>query len=179
MYLLDANVFIQAKNDYYGFDFVPAFWDWLDRERQDGRLASVDAVGRELTSGQDALAIWAKTRPAMFQPMDDQAQPSLRALADWAQSPANRYAQAAIAEFLSGADYQLVAYAHAHGHAVVTQEQSSPGSKKSVKIPDACKAFGVLSVRPFKMLRDERAWFVLAHRRPPDAVSPGRLAGIA
>ena len=28
-YLLDSNVFIQAKNLHYGFDFVPAFWDWL------------------------------------------------------------------------------------------------------------------------------------------------------
>ena len=29
-YLLDANVFIQAKNLQYGFDFCPAFWDWLE-----------------------------------------------------------------------------------------------------------------------------------------------------
>lgn len=28
-YLLDANVFIEAKNRYYGFDFCPAFWNWL------------------------------------------------------------------------------------------------------------------------------------------------------
>ncbi len=28
-YLLDTNVFIQAKNLHYGFDFCPAFWDWL------------------------------------------------------------------------------------------------------------------------------------------------------
>ena len=28
-YLLDADVFIQAKNLHYGLDFCPAFWDWL------------------------------------------------------------------------------------------------------------------------------------------------------
>lgn len=28
-YLLDANVFIQAKNLHYGLDFCPAFWQWL------------------------------------------------------------------------------------------------------------------------------------------------------
>ena len=28
-YLLDSNVFIQAKNLHYGLDFCPAFWDWL------------------------------------------------------------------------------------------------------------------------------------------------------
>jgi len=25
-YLVDTNVFIQAKNLHYGFDFCPAFW---------------------------------------------------------------------------------------------------------------------------------------------------------
>jgi hypothetical protein len=28
-YLLDADVFIAAKNLHYGLDFCPAFWDWL------------------------------------------------------------------------------------------------------------------------------------------------------
>ena len=28
-YLIDANVFIQAKNLHYGFDFCPAFWTRL------------------------------------------------------------------------------------------------------------------------------------------------------
>ena len=28
-YLLDADVLIGAKNLHYGFDFCPAFWDWL------------------------------------------------------------------------------------------------------------------------------------------------------
>ncbi len=28
-FLLDTNIFIQAKNLHYGFDFCPAFWEWL------------------------------------------------------------------------------------------------------------------------------------------------------
>lgn len=28
-YLLDANVFMDAKNRHYGLDLCPAFWDWL------------------------------------------------------------------------------------------------------------------------------------------------------
>ncbi|MBN2353724.1 MAG: DUF4411 family protein [Spirochaetales bacterium] len=35
-YLLDANVFMQAKNLHYGFDFCPAFWDWLTRKNAEG-----------------------------------------------------------------------------------------------------------------------------------------------
>lgn len=36
-YLLDANVFIQAKNLHYGFDFCPAFWDWLVVQNEAGK----------------------------------------------------------------------------------------------------------------------------------------------
>ncbi|WP_448218276.1 DUF4411 family protein [Endozoicomonas sp. 2B-B] len=33
-YLLDANTFIQAKNQYYAMDICPGYWDWLERERR-------------------------------------------------------------------------------------------------------------------------------------------------
>ena len=47
-YLLDANVFIQAKNIRYGFDFRPAFqrmafyaeWHRKSREHREGRRQS-------------------------------------------------------------------------------------------------------------------------------------------
>lgn len=40
-YLIDANVLIQAKNLHYGFDFCPAFWDWLVEQNRTGRIASI------------------------------------------------------------------------------------------------------------------------------------------
>ena len=47
-YLLDANVFIQTKNLHYGFDFCPAFWDWLVVQNEAGEVASIERVGDEL-----------------------------------------------------------------------------------------------------------------------------------
>ena len=41
-HLLDANVFITAKNSYYAFDIVPVFWEWLEAEAGNGSLASTD-----------------------------------------------------------------------------------------------------------------------------------------
>ena len=38
-YLLDADVFIRAKNLHYGFDFCPAFWDWPRRRTERGVTA--------------------------------------------------------------------------------------------------------------------------------------------
>ena len=66
MYLLDANVFIQAKNLHYGFDFVPAFRDWLIRENSTGKVASVEKVADELCVGGDELSEWAKERDESF-----------------------------------------------------------------------------------------------------------------
>ena len=41
-YLLDANIFIQAKNLHYGFDFCPAFWEWIDEAHSAGVVYGAD-----------------------------------------------------------------------------------------------------------------------------------------
>lgn len=38
MYIIDSDVLIDAKNRHYGFDFVPAFWEWIARQHQAGRV---------------------------------------------------------------------------------------------------------------------------------------------
>lgn len=40
MYLLDTNVFIEAKNRYYAFDLAPGFWEGLDADAAAGRSAA-------------------------------------------------------------------------------------------------------------------------------------------
>jgi len=60
-YVLDANVFIEAARRYYAFDLVPRFWTSLEQLAREGRLRSVDRVGRELARGQDRLAEWASS----------------------------------------------------------------------------------------------------------------------
>ena len=65
-YLLDSNIFIQAKNLHYGFDFCPAFWDWLEASHTSGKVFSVEKVGDELISGSDELAEWAARRGRSF-----------------------------------------------------------------------------------------------------------------
>ena len=65
-YLLDANVFIQAKNLHYGLDFCPAFWDWLIENNRSGKVFSIEKVGDELNAVADELADWAKNRGEGF-----------------------------------------------------------------------------------------------------------------
>jgi Domain of unknown function (DUF4411) len=56
-YLLDTNVFIQAKNLHYGMDFCPAFWDWLVQSNAAGRVFSIEKVGDEIEAGEMSLPI--------------------------------------------------------------------------------------------------------------------------
>ena len=138
MYLLDANVFIQAKNLHYGFDFVPAFWDWLIRENSTGKVASVEKVADELRVGRDELSEWAEERGEGF----------------FLRPDAN------VATFLQVVDLWLFAHAQAHNCVVVTHEIPASTIRK-IKIPNACIGLRLRCINPFQMLRENKARFVL------------------
>ena len=160
-YLLDANVFIQAKNLHYGFDFCPGFWDWIVQAHEAGKVFSIEKVGDELQGMADELTAWADTRGnGFFLPPDPVVLPALGTVSAWV-SGEPRYDAAAKSTFLQIADYWLVAHALSHRHTVVTNEKPAPHAKKRIKIPDVCVALGVKCMTPFEMLRTERARFVL------------------
>ena len=158
-YLLDANVFIQAKNLHYGFDFCPAFWDWLVKQNGAGKVASIEKVADELRAGNDELAKWAAARGSKFflRP-DDAISQEFNTVSDWAHG--HGYEPAAVATFLRGADYWLIAHALAHECTVVTHEVRADTTRK-IKIPNACRDFKLCCMTPYEMLRRERARFVL------------------
>lgn len=163
-YLLDANVFIQAKNLHYGLDFCPAFWEWLLTENNHGRVFSIEKVGDEIEAGADELADWAVARGAdFFLPADAALLTTLGAVSGWVTQ--QHYEPAAVNTFLQVADYYLVAHALAHGHTVVTHEIPASSARK-IKIPNVCIGMGVRCITPFEMLRHERARFVLGPRQP-------------
>ena len=158
-YLLDANVFIQAKNLHYGLDFCPAFWDWLVVSNQAGLAFSIESVGDEIQAGADDLSTWAAQRgPGFFLVPDAAMLSALGQVSTWATGQG--YDPVAVNTFLQVADYYLVAFALAHGHTVVTHEIPS-NSTKRVKIPNACIGLGIKCMTPYQMLRIERARFVL------------------
>jgi len=162
-YLLDADVFIRAKNLHYGFDFCPAFWDWLISENAADRVFSVEKVGGEVQAVADDLSDWAKgLGEQFFLPPDPTVVPALASVSGWASS--QRYEASAVSMFLQVADYYLVAQALAGRHVVVTHEIPSASTRK-IKIPDACIALGIKCMTPYEMLRHERARFVLGPQR--------------
>jgi hypothetical protein len=164
-YLLDANVFIEAKRRHYGMDFCPAFWMWLVEQNATGSVFSIEKVGDELRAGSDELTDWASARGSgFFIAPDDPVLASLAAVADWVRR--QNYRPAAVGTFLEDPDYYLVAHAHAHRHIVVTHEVPSDGIRQ-VKIPNACIGMRVKCMSPYEMLRLERARFVLGRGDTP------------
>ena len=158
-YLLDANVFIQAKNLHYGLDFCPAFWEWLIANNVARTVFSIEKVGDEIGAIADELSTWAAQRGAGFFLKPDAAiLPKLADVSAWANG--QNYEQGAINAFLQAADYYLVTHALAHGHTVVTHEVPANSIKK-IKIPNACIGLNVKCMTPYEMLRVERARFVL------------------
>lgn len=164
-YLLDANVFIQAKNLQYGFDFCPAFWDWLDHAHDGGRLLSVRHVADELLAGEDELADWTAEREVhFFVPPDAAVLAASAEVNGWVI--AQGYEPAAVNTFMQVADFWLVATALAGQHVVVTHEGASPSFRR-IKIPNVCVGLGVEFMTPYQMLRREGARFVLGASPAP------------
>ena len=158
-YLLDANVFIQAKNLHYGFDICPGFWDWLVQANAQGKVFSIEKVGDELEAVNDELAAWARARgEAFFLRPDMQVVEAFRRVSEWVNSAG--YEPTAINTFLQVADYYLIAHALAHNFIVVTHEVPA-NTRKKVKIPNVCIGLGIRHMTPYEMLRREGAKFVL------------------
>ena len=158
-YLLDADVFIRAKNLHYGFDFCPGFWDWLIQANQRGLVFSIEKVGDEIDAGDDDLSVWARERgPEFFLRPTSDLPVALGIVSRWATS--QDYQPTAIDTFLGIADFYLISQAIAGGYDIVSHEIPSDSAKR-IKIPNVFMGLGVKCLTPFEMLRRERARFVV------------------
>ena len=153
-YILDTNVFLEAYKRYYAFDLCPGFWQSIEHYGAQGILASIDRVWDELQEG-DPMNQWkSETAKHLFLPTDTaDVVAAYGEVIRWAQQQ-TRFTDAARASFAGGVDAWLIACAKAKGLTMVTQEQPAPNSKSSVKIPDVCKAFGIMYRNTFDMLRE-------------------------
>jgi hypothetical protein len=160
-YLLDANVFIQAKNLHYGLDFCPAFWDWLIKNNTDNRVFSIEKVADEIDAGADELADWVSKRGSgFFLKPGAEIISALSSVSTWVSGQS--FEPSAVNTFMQVADYYLVAQALAGKHILVTHEIASASVRK-IKIPTVCIGLEIKFMTPFEMLRHERARFVLGY----------------
>lgn len=164
-YLLDTNVFIDAFNKYYSFDFGMVFWNFLEKKASQKIICSIAKVLYEIKQREDALKEWTiKHFDKYFHPTNDNT--TLKAYKNVAVCVKNKtklssrndayYTPNALNAFLAEnkADAWLIAYAYSHSQKLCIVTLEKPGGSKKVSIPDVCKDLGIPCIDTFQMLRN-------------------------
>lgn len=154
LYLLDANVLIDANRDYYPLERVPEFWEWLENAGGNGHVKIPVEVYEEIRDGKDDLANWAKqdqiSTALLFQ---EEADVSLVPYAT-DHGYASDLTDDEVVKI--GRDPFLIAYAlkDKESRCVVTTEVSKPRRKRANRhLPDVCADLGVVCCNTFEFLR--------------------------
>jgi hypothetical protein len=152
LYLLDANVLIDANRDYYPMARVPEFWEWLENVGKNGNAAIPLEVHEEISDGHDALANWSK---------QDSIKSALLFREEVDVSLISHVIDHGYASDLTddevetiGRDPFLIAYAlkDASARCVVTTE-ASKRQRANRHLPDVCRDLGVRCCNTFEFVR--------------------------
>ena len=157
LYLLDANVLIDAHRDYYPIERVPEFWEWLSEMGELGRIKAPQEIYEEVVlpkpSRPDRLLKWLEEhRDALV--LSEQAE-----VAVVSNVTAAGYADDLTDEEIErvGRDPFLIAYALAEvqNRCVVTTERSKPTRVRANRhIPDVCNDLSVRWCDTFALIRE-------------------------
>lgn len=154
LYLLDANVLIDANRDYYPIDRVPEFWEWLVYMGNRGSVKIPLEIYEEIKDGNDLLADWTKqseTEKALL--LGEEVDIGLVSLV-----VNNGYAADLTDDEVEtiGRDPFLVAHAlrDKNSRCVVTTEVSKPSKQRANRhIPNVCDSFNIQWCNTFQFMR--------------------------
>lgn len=153
-FLVDSNVFIEAKNFAYNFNYCKLFWDFLLALHSKGLVYSINAVKKELCAKEDPLCKWVKEElPPSFFESEVSSITNYAKLINWSMTL--DVTEKARTDFASQdkADAFLIAHAMTHGFTIVTHERPSGGApKKRIMIPDAAATHGVKTLTLYEFL---------------------------
>lgn len=153
LYLLDANVLINANRDYYSLERIPEYWEWLLFNGEKEIIKIPLEIYEEITQGNDALADWLnqpQTKAALlFMEEVDQDAVQLATYEGYG------YDLNDVDLERLGRDPFLISYGIDNSNrCIVTTEISKPSKNGSNKrIPDVCNHLGVIWCHPFEMYK--------------------------
>ena len=152
LYLLDANVLIDANRDYYPLGRVPEFWDWLvDHATKQRVKIPLEMYEEILADKDDALTRWLKDNQdalLLGESVDESLVAQVTELGyapDLSEEEVERV----------GRDPFLIAYAlgNPSQRTVVTTEASKPKKQRANRhIPDVCDALKVLHCTTYQFI---------------------------
>ena len=155
LYLLDANVLIDADRDYYPIPRVPEFWEWLVHKGTEGSVKVPRELYDGIKKGHDDLAKWAK---------DAQVDEALTLSEEPNSAVVTRVINDGYAPDLTEDELEivdddalLIAYALSvpGERCVVTTEVPKPKRQRANRhVPDVCKDLGVPVCNTFQFVRE-------------------------
>ena len=164
IYLVDSSCFMTASQKNYPLDIAESFWNKIADLAQNHSFYSIDKVNDEIKAHLDLLSGWCDNNlPDDFfiSTETDDVYSKFNELVNWAQN--KNINQAGIDKFISAdkADIYFIAFASLKPdeYTIVTEEVSAPGSKRDIKLPDACSAFNIRCINFMDMLRELKIKF--------------------
>ncbi len=160
LYLLDANILIHAKNQYYPIGRVPEFWAWLIHQGEQGNIKIPIEIYEEFKDTKpkdgekDELANWADqadVKTALL--FDEEADIELVQQVTYGGYLPNP-TDADIAKL--GRDPFLISYGlvEPDNRTIVTAEVSKPRLQAANrKVPDVCDTLGVKHINGFELIQ--------------------------
>ena len=154
LYLLDANVLIDANRDYYPLERVPEFWEWLENAGKNDQAKIPLEMYEEISDGKDELANWAKqesVKSALL--LQEEVDVSLVSYAT-DRGYASDLTDDEVEKI--GRDPFLIAYAlkDSASRYLVTTEVSKPSRQRANRhLPNVCADLGVRCCNAFEFVR--------------------------
>ena len=159
LYLLDANVLINANNLYYPIDQVPEYWDWLIHMGTSGKVKIPIEIFEEIKDGpkdgaKDLLFSWIQEEETKRALIFDEAVEIQHVQTVVANGYAADLTDDEVEQL--GRDPFLAAYAlYKTDRCVVTAEVSKPSKKRQNRhLPDVCRDLKILWCGPFALNRE-------------------------
>lgn len=155
LYLLDANVFIDANRDYYPLNRVPEFWDWLIYLGERDIVKIPVEIYGEIEMGTDELSAWAKERYVRDAlKFEEEVRIELvRQVID--EGYADNLDDIELNNL--GKDPFLISYAlvDPDSRCIVTTERSRPNRVRANRhMPDVCQDFGIIALHTFDLISE-------------------------
>ena len=154
LYLLDANVLIDAARDYYPLDRVPEFWSWLVRMGMQDQVKVPQEIHDEIMKGKDDLKEWLQENKNALLLNESASRPLVTSVIE--RGYANDLNDVEIEKIGISADAFLIAYAFVdpQHRCVVTTERSRPKRTGANRhIPDVCADLDIRCIDTFELIQ--------------------------
>ena len=157
LYLLDANVLIEAEKTYYAHDLVPMFWKWLLHHGEKQNIKVPQEIVEEISkSKKDWLYAWLYTKRHLDK-LTLQEEVDMTLLQRVISDGYGIGSMSDVETKTLGRDPFLIAYgvSDIENRCIVSLEKSKEKAKRAnKKVPDVCQYMNVQHCNTFDLIRN-------------------------